>query len=352
MEVTTIWISIITSLLASIVFWFVFNFLPWIGKQLRIRPRIENDIIDIQLYLLFFIQIPFLQSLHTSSVFQSDIVREKLGKDNFENALYGKCLSAERCIGEFEHRLLPVGEELISSAEQLDKRLDRIQRYSDYLSTREILVLKEIGDRIHAYDFVEHKDVIDGMELVPVDPTISYMRDNFYELYLLYHKLNGISASYCLAKRNEYENYLIAKRELEDRHYLRLVARKFFLNRGYQILIDMRYYFLQGKKGKAKQKLQEYLEQENQKLVYLRGVLDDYLLENEFIGLLETIRGADEVQEWTSCVNSEILSKKNMELRNAENKSMIHEKLKNNPKITEYDNKKINMLNKLFNGYL
>lgn len=173
MDKSALIVSIVTSLIASFLFWIVFNLIPWIYRYMRIRPRVEKDIMDIKTHLLFFIDTPFLQSVHSPSVFQLDIEKQKICEADFENALYGKCLSVERCIGEFEHRLLPVGKKLESNANELDKRLDKIQRYSDHLKTREILLLKEIGEKIHKYDFVEHTKVIDGMVFRSVDPTIS-----------------------------------------------------------------------------------------------------------------------------------------------------------------------------------
>lgn len=352
MEMSSIYISIATSLIASVVFWIGFSVVPFLLRYFRIRPRVENDIMAIQLQLFFFVQIPFLQSIHTASDFQPDIKAKKIGKSDIKNALYGKCLSAECCKGEFEHRLLPVGEKLVKISNEIDKRIDRIQCYSVFLRTREILVLKEIRDRIHMYEYVEYKDIIDGKEFVPLNPTISYMSDNFYELLILYHKINAITDSYLLVKRNESEKYVAAKKDLDEGHLFAFFIRRFFLDKDYQMLLDIRYFFLHDRVKKARQSLRNYLSVKNERLVYLRGYLEDYLSESEFIGLLTNIRGDDEVQELISYINSEKNRKKKFELRNAENKALIDTKSKNAPKISDLDEDSIRIINKLFDGYL
>ena len=352
MDEAALIVSIVTSLIASFLFWIVFNLIPWICKYIRIRPRVEKDIMDIKTHLLFFIDIPFLQSVHSPSVFQPDIEKQKICKADFENALYGKCLSVERCIGEFEHRLLPVGKKLESNANELDKRLDKIQRYSDHLKTREILLLKEIGEKIHKYDFVEHNEVIDGMVFRSVDPTISYMKENFYELYSLYHVLKRKCDSFCLIKRNDFEKYRIAKQKLEGKHYISYFVKWIFLDKKYKILVELRHAFLKNNEKKVQAKLKKYLELDKEKLVYLRGHLDYLASEQEYRDICISVRGESEVEEWLCCVNSESMRKKNFRSRNAENKKRIDEMIKNTPKITELDEAKLRSINKLFDGYL
>ena len=86
MDEHTILVSIVTSLIASVVFWIVFSLIPTTIKYFQIRPRVETDITDIKLHLLFFIQIPFLQSIHATSVFQADMTRQEyvlVGKQPF-----------------------------------------------------------------------------------------------------------------------------------------------------------------------------------------------------------------------------------------------------------------------------
>lgn len=352
MDNPAIIVSIATSLVASIVFWIVFNEIPLIYKYKRIRPRVEEDIIDIKAHLLFFIQIPFLQSVHSSSVFQSDIEKQKIRKEDFENALYSKCLSEERCVNGLEHRLLPVGEKLESCADELDKRIDRIQRYSNYLKTKEVLILKEIGEKIHKYDFMEHKNIIDGMVFMSVNPTISYMKTNFYELYSLYHALKRLCDSFCLIKRNDFEKYRIARHKLEDKRYISYFIKWIFLDKKYKTLVELRHAFLKDNEKKIRIKLQKYLKLDNEKLIYLRGHLDYLASEEKYRNLCISVRGESEVQEWISCVNSESIIKKRFELRNTENKKIIVEMEKNNPKITELNATEIRSIRKLFDGYL
>lgn len=347
----TILVSVEASLIASVVFWIVFNLIPKTIKYFQIRPRIETDITDIKLQLLFFIEIPFLQSVHTASVFQHDIEDKKLKEEDFANALYGKCQTEEQCKNEFEHRLLPVGERLEQRAKELDKRLDRIQRYSEFLKTKEVLILKEIGERIHTYDYVERKTIIDGIEIVTINPTISYMTANFYMLFSLYHELKEMCDAFWFVKRNDYEKYMVAWQQLEKKQYIRYFITRFTLDKKQKDLITIRYYYLKEKKKKVKEKLQDYLKHENQKLVSLRLYLDYLLSDDEYLSLCVSVRGEDEVQELVSCLNAEKQIKQRFVSRNEETKKIIDEKEKRNPKITELGESEIRIINKLFDGY-
>ncbi|SCY24587.1 hypothetical protein SAMN02910451_01912 [Butyrivibrio hungatei] len=345
MDNHTVSVSIITSLIASIAFWFGFDFIPSRLKYLRIRPRVEKDLDDIRFHLFFFIQIPFLQSVHTASFYQTDIEDKKLQKSDFENALYGKCLSEDRQ-NDSEHNLLAVGKKLEENANDIDKRIDRIQRYSNYLKTKEILLIKEIGEKIHTYDFV------DGLGFKTVNPTISYMSGNFYELYSLYHNFKVICDSYWFLNRNDFQKYNIIVGMLEKRKYISSFIRWMFLGEIYKTLVEVRYYFLKGNMKKVKLKLQKVLRLDKDRQVPLNLFLDYLLNENEVRDILIRSRGEQEVQNWISNADSEKIWKNNFESRNIQNKKYIEEKMKNAPKITEYNLAQLKAVNKLFDGYI
>ena len=69
MDEHTILVSIVTSLIASVVFWIVFSLIPTTIKYFQIRPRIETDITDIKLQLLFLLKFLFCRAFiqHLSS---------------------------------------------------------------------------------------------------------------------------------------------------------------------------------------------------------------------------------------------------------------------------------------------
>lgn len=344
-------IAIITSLISSVVFWIVFNAIPSIYKFFRIRPRVEEDINEIKIYLLFFIQSPFLISTHSASLYQSDIVDKKINLEDYENALYGKCLSEEDRSKEFEHRLLPIGEKLSKEVHKLDKLLDRIQRVPYYMTTKELLLLKEIGSKIHTYDYKEEKLVVDGVMFKTVNPSISYMYNNFFELYGLYHELQRICDSYLFLRRTEIDRYRIAKGYMDRKCWVAYRIKRAFLNKKYKSLIDSRYYYKHNNTNMVKAKIKEYLQLENTRLVTARRFLDFIILDEDYRGLLTSTRGVEEVQECINCLNSEKRSRECFEKRNLENKKIIHEMIRNAPKNTELDAKGMRALNKLFDGY-
>lgn len=91
---------------------------------------------------------------------------------------------------------------------------------------------------------------------------------------------------------------------------------------------------------------------EDQKLIYIRGLLDYLLSEDEYREICVSIRGDNEVQELISCLESESNIKQRFVLRNNENKRIIDEMEKKCPKITDLSEDEIRKINKLFDGYL
>ncbi len=349
MDKSTIITSIVTSLIASCIF-AIINVIPAIIKYLRIRPRVEDDLKDISVQLLFYIQIPFLQSIHTSTDYQKDICNNQLSKTDFENALYGKCLSSKRCVDGFEHRLLPVGEKLEIRTKEIDLRIDRIQRYAQYLSTKEILLLKDIGEKLHVYEYDDYEETINGIRFTSVNPTISYMSNNFYELYNLYHDLIALLDACLLIKRSEYEKYSLALKQLEKRKYLKFFWKRLFIHGKYAALLEIRWNYLIKDKKKTEKALRKYLMLEKSRLIYLRGYLEFIYSDAEYKAVFKEIRG-DEVEEWYSCVDSENIRRHKFELRNVENKRIISEMIKNVPKLNELDDKTLKCVEMLFDGY-
>lgn len=352
MDQSTIISSIVTSLIASIVFGLVFNAIPAVYKYIRIRPRVEEDINDIKTYVFFFLQVPFLKSIHSASDYQSCIKEKSLKIEDFENSLYGKCLSEKRCKGVFEHRLLPVGKKLEELADTVDLRIDRIHRYTNYLSTKEILIFREIVEIIHKYEFVEQDTIVDGVAIETIDPSISYMKTNFFELYELYHKLRKKCNNYLFLHRNDYEKYNLAMEHYEHRHYVRYIISKLFINNKFKSILSCRVCYINGNKYRSKQNLKQYLKHENDRLISLRGFLIFIQEDEEFIDVCKECRGLDEVEEWLSCVKNERKRREEFESKNCETRAIIEDLIKNSKKIYDYSNEEMQSFRKLFDGYL
>ena len=71
-------VSIITSLIASIVFWFVFDRVPkWFAKK-KVQPLIDYDLYQVYTMLFFFLETPFRPSKQTASQFQEELHTEIL----------------------------------------------------------------------------------------------------------------------------------------------------------------------------------------------------------------------------------------------------------------------------------
>ena len=120
----------------------------------------------------------------------------------------------------------------------------------------------------------------------------------------------------------------------------------------YKILLKIRWQILKKNDKKVEQYIGAYLSIEKEKLVYLRGVLDFIYSEEKYRNYCMAVRGQNEMQEWIECMNSEDVSRSRFELRNIENKRLVAEREKNNPKITDLDAASLSRIQKLFNGYI
>ena len=346
------WTAVVTSLIASLIFGLFFSFIPSRIRYFRIRPRVENDLSSITNQLLHFLDVPFMRSVRSPSCYQRDISAGRLTKADFDNALYGKCLSEMRCKGEFEHRLLPVGEALKTSADTIDIKIDRIQRYSEFLRTREILLLREVDELLHNLHFEDHDDVVNGVRLVTVNPTISSMSSAFWDLYNLYLELKSRCDSFWLLDRTEFNRFMIAEQSLESCRFFHYYIKRIWIKGKYAAVLDARRNSMRNNKVKTEKKLKKYLEAETEKLIYIRSIIDFVMIDDDYIKLVLDIRGEAETTDWLMCVRSEIEKKREDEQRNRENKEMIDELIQNVPLISDLDEKGKERIKKVFNGYL
>ncbi|MBE5947712.1 MAG: hypothetical protein E7261_01660 [Lachnospiraceae bacterium] len=190
-------LAIITSLIASFIFWIVFNFLPEKRRYNKVRPKVEFDIYEIFIALSSYLSIA-LKINEFGWSFPFDKIESGLvTKEDFELWLQNKCLNSSFKFDEMADKLLPVGNDLDVRTKELCQKIDKSATYYAFMSAEEILLLRKISTKVTVYSYDEKADNVVGNTCYrPVVPTIAYMSENFLELSKLYLQLQGIVWSY------------------------------------------------------------------------------------------------------------------------------------------------------------
>lgn len=185
---------IILSIIAAIIFWFAFSYFPERSRKKKIRSKIEHEIYQVYTRLFSLFDTTMRFNNHSPSNYQPAIRGNKLKPRDIELGLQNKCLNEHYFFDKaIEGRLLPIGKILADIINKIDNSIDRIFDFNMYLSSDEILQLEEIRKKLHVYDLENYDkeavSKIGSMELYPVNPSISYMRNNLSELYELFKGL-------------------------------------------------------------------------------------------------------------------------------------------------------------------
>ena len=189
--------SIGTSIVAAIIFWLFFNYLPEKLRYNKIRPKLEYDIYEICSSLFHFIEIPLRGNMHSPVHNQSKVFAGMCSLNDFELALYTKCLNDSYKFDEVSSKLLPIGEQLETLSLDICQKAQQLYVFNQYLTAKEILLLRKatVKLRTYSYNSVAATE-IGNQTLYPVNPTISYMYRNLHELYLLFLQLQEIVFKY------------------------------------------------------------------------------------------------------------------------------------------------------------
>ena len=217
-------VAIVTSLIASLVFWFAFDRVPRWYAQRKVQPLIDYDLYQVYMGLFFFLETPFRPSIHTASLFQEELFTGKITQEDFRSFLSTKCLSEEyRSIDSKAKELEPIGKKLQNRADEIAKTINQLFIFNQYLSADQILLCRKVLDEIttYSYDmpaFIKHED---GVILCPVNPTANSLSRMFANLYALFGKLQD----YLIRSKGKsvFKNY---RRELDYRKASILFSQK------------------------------------------------------------------------------------------------------------------------------
>lgn len=181
--------AIITSLIASSVFWLATYWIPRIRAQKKVQQLIDYDFLLVYNELTSFLMTPFCFSEFESCLFSEDIYSGKITETVFRQFLATKCLSEDyKRIDRIAQFLQPIGEKLKVISLKVTDIINQLYVFNHYLTTEQILFCKKALEAINAYPYVSpaYTPVLGKYLEHPVDPSLRYMSKVFYDIYKLY----------------------------------------------------------------------------------------------------------------------------------------------------------------------
>ena len=316
-------VAIITSLIASIIFYFCFQFIPQKLKNCKIRPRIEFELTEIGNSLFFYLDAPFKHSIHSPSLFQKDLKTESIKEHDFKIALSNKCLNKTYQYDENAEKLVAIGEILKREADSIFSKIQQILVYQQYLTVDEILIIEDVGRLLKKYSYDGNAVTrIGTLTFRPRNPTISYMSENFFKLYSLWKELRHYMTNCILIKKEKRQGYLryfslqtdYCDRLIKEKKFKKVkrIVKRLTSDRNStfqkQVLdfLKMQTFVANGSIEEAESCLVKILKNpQRDKLVCLRGFLE-IVKDNEYLKRkCSSICSTEEIGEWIKTVEQE-----------------------------------------------
>lgn len=329
---------ILLSIIAAIIFWVTFSYFPERTRKKKMRVKIDLEIHQVYSKLFALFDNVMRRNDNSPSDYQDLIRGKKLSKRDIEIGLQNKCLNESYLFyPEIKDSLLPIGNNLWNSEQKIDRLIDRIFNFSMYLHAEEILLLENIRNKLNTYELEDYNrntvEEFRGMKLHPLNPSLSYMTNNFHELYLLYSELQDLVFSNKFENRNIYFSkvqYLFNSEQYDET--IKTIKRgqskyskdiNFLDTYVYQSLYKM------NKRDEAYKKLEKIFESKPH-LVSNRNALKHFLGDKKVKELLNKYFSDSQLKELNKVITQEKL-KENLFIENAKRLEEFYRK-----KMTEY----------------
>lgn len=198
-EQSNILLPILLSVIAAVIFWLIFSYIPEQKRRNKLRPIVKLSLFDAYKQLFSLFDLVMRHSLTSPSFFQSKIHAGKLSEDDIKLGLQNKCLN-ESYLYEPHLRdaLLVAGEAILDLSLGIDELCNKVLIFHTHATSEELILLERIREKIRTYHFGERDVkkpsgvVISGKVFHPIDPSLSYQRSNLYELYKLFSQLQKL----------------------------------------------------------------------------------------------------------------------------------------------------------------
>ena len=311
-------VAVITSLVASIVFWLVFDRFPRRVAQRRIQPLVNYDLYQVYSKLFQYLETPFRQFEHSPSQFQTELFTGVLSMNDFKVFLSTKCLSESyQSIDENSGYLFPIGEKLQKITDDIEETINQLYVFNHYLSAEQILICRQILDKLktYSYDLPSSQYHSDGSVTHCVNPTANYLAKMFYEVYALFMRLQNYLIDCPQRDSVLCSNYrmLLASSKLSSLYNQGKYKKVCHLTKKTQSPLSAPFHFRSlyrlGKTALAKEVLIDYLKSTSMRLVYMRNAFEDVIKDQSIMSVLVAERSEDEVNEMINCLNRESKNK-------------------------------------------
>ena len=339
-------ISIILSLISACIFWIFFSYWPEKKRSNKLRPVVEIFLFNVYRKIFSIFDTIMRHAEHSPSFYQSDIISGKLSKNDIELGLQNKCLNKHYKYDlNINIYLLIIGQKVQDDINDIDKLLNRILSYYTYATTEELLLLEDIREKIHTYfneRYINHKCeyTINGEIMRPVNPTLSSYKENFYEIYLLFCKLQKI----VLRKKFTNRDHFINKVQwlyYSDEYRLCIKATKKAIKNqadsSEEDLVFYRSYLALSARNLNKMRLfYKYIDEiysarpYNGSLVSSRSTLENVIKDKKVVGILNKYHTSEEITDLRKSIQQEKLVKEKFISNNKMIKEYIDKAIKKN----------------------
>ena len=183
------------SVFSGFVFWVAFQYIPFNLRKSKLRPKIEDDLLYINNTIGHLVDLAMRHAESSPSMFHTEIGNNQLTMDTLHIGLMNKALNQTFLVNNFSDNMV-IGELIYQLTQTINTKIDRIFYFNDQLSADEILVLEKIHQALYKYQFSDfnrpYLDTRDGGFFAPVDPSLSYLRYFFFEMYQIKKNLEKI----------------------------------------------------------------------------------------------------------------------------------------------------------------
>jgi hypothetical protein len=175
-------IPILLSIIAAIIFWIAFSFLPEKKKATKVRVKVKVNFKSLESDLFFlFNEVLYFNGRHVHGN-QQKIRSGLLTKEILEKYLSFKCISSQHLIDDFSKKTFSdISGVLTQKRDNAVSNIDELFKLINYLSGDEVVNLERIKSLLNTYSFNNNSSA-----WVPVNPNISYMTNNLFDLYGCY----------------------------------------------------------------------------------------------------------------------------------------------------------------------
>ncbi len=309
----SILLSFIENIVAAVIFWFAFSRFPKRSRYNKLRPKLEFQMHQAYSTLFSLFDLVMQHASRSPSFFQAEIRGARLQRYDIECGLQNKCLNSSYLYDtQASAFLMPIGEELYRKLEYINKITNRLFQFSTFMSTNEITCLEKIRSKLEPYSLEKHEDNVSifmgDKQLLPINPSLSYLAASLTELYQLFCELQEMILS------NKYQDRNTLFDKVQSLFYQeRFSACKRFIRKASVESVDdrtwLRFYLFMcenkiGNDQLARYELEELLKSKPN-LLYCRNFLGDVISDPSIMAIAEEFYTRSQINEMLSMVTSE-----------------------------------------------